>query len=96
MSDCLVCFATQKTVTSLLGNSENRGTGLTVSDTFSWLPQFLKPEIGSWHRHVFVQDCSGRDDPKPASEAPATNYPEDGFIEVPSGAGILPSGSLTS
>jgi hypothetical protein len=96
MSDCLVCFTAQKTITSLLGDSEDRDTGLTVSDAFSWLAQFLRPEVGSWHCYVFVQDCSGCDNPKPASEAPATNDPEDGFIEMPSGSGILPSGGLTS
>ena len=95
MTDCLVSLATQNAVTSLLGDSENKDTDLPVSGSVSWLPQLLRLETGLRHSHVSVQDCSGRDDPEPAFEAPATNYSEDGFFETPSGAGILPSGHLT-
>ena len=38
MRDCLVSFGTRNALTSLVGDSENRGTDLTVSDSVFLFP----------------------------------------------------------
>jgi len=96
MRDCLVSSGTRNALTSLVGYSENRETDLTVSDSCLLFPRFLRLETGLWNSNVSVQDCSGRDDTKPTFEAPATDHSEDGLFKTPPGAGILPSGHLTS